>query len=82
MGQGSGILFPVLAIEFIDADPLRPGIQTVHIDINTIRIGTRGIKGFDAAGFTESVFGNAGIKTVAAKGFFTGEQIKFTQRHY
>ena len=76
MGQGSGILLPVLAIEFINADPFRPGIQTVHIDINTIRIGAWGIKGFDAAGFTKSVFGNAGIKAVAAKGFFTGEQFK------
>ena len=64
MGQGVGVLLPVLAVKVDYGYRFRWIVQAAQIDVDTIRIGARDIERFDTTYSTEGVLGSAGIKGV------------------
>ena len=82
MRQFRRVVLPVLAIKGFHCHfRHRSGFQAPGIYINPIRITTRYIKTFDAADFTENMFGNAGIESVLGQKFMTASQAKRRARH-
>jgi len=56
------MLLPVLTIEIDNGDMFRLSIQTVDVDIDTIRIRARCIKRFDTARSAKRMLCNPGIE--------------------
>ena len=77
MSQHVRVLFPVSAVKLLNSDFFEAGlIQAAQVNAVTIRIGTRNVEGFDAAGFTKHVFSFAGIKGICGEIVCTLQQFE------
>jgi len=59
------VLLPVSAVKITDDHLFRPGIEAVHVHIDTIRVGAGCIEGLDAADLAEGMPGHPGVEGVA-----------------
>ena len=56
-------------------------VQTTHIHVDLIRIGTRNVKRMNAAGRTKGVLGDAGIEAVCGERILAAKELERIQRH-
>ena len=56
-------------------------IQTTHIHVDLIRVGTRNVKRMNAAGGAKGMLGDAGIKTVCRQRILTAKELEGLRRH-
>ena len=72
-----GMLFPVDTIELRDGNGLRGSIQAPHINVDTIRVGTRRVKRLDATYPAKGVSGHTGIERIRGEIFLATDNPEF-----
>lgn len=74
------IFFPAIrTIKFRNSDRGPLGIETVYVDVDTVGIGSGGIKRLNSAGAEKCMLSHACVKRVCVELFFAGGNCKFTQ---
>ena len=74
--------FPIAAVEICnsnDGNGFR--LETADIDADTVGVGARNVKGFDAAVGAETVLGDTGVEGVGGEVLFPLEEAEPVGRH-
>ncbi len=65
VGQGVGVLFPVLPVEVDYGYGFWLFIQAAQVDVHAIRVGAGDVKRLDATNTAKGMFGHATVKGVS-----------------
>lgn len=69
MRQRMRMLLPVLTIKFYYGDMGWFGIKAINVNVNSVGVRSRCVKGFYTADFAKCVIGYPSVKTIIAKRF-------------
>ena len=68
MFEGVSVIFPVAAVEVIDADSrYRRWVETADVDADSVGVRSRYVKRFDAADRAEMMLGDTGVEGVGGE---------------